>query len=127
MAVYFAADHVVWAGQAGLTTDAKKLARWQKVSLWAWFGGSVCTLLQECEEIGVLAATKRPGEPVPEWRARQAKAAAEIDRRILVLVHAGLQVRNGEKREKERRLRTHTRTRARARSLSLTLLSFPSF
>ena len=92
MAVYFAADHVVWAGQAGLTTDAKKLARWQKVSLWAWFGGSVCTLLQECEEIGALAATKRPGEPVPAWRARQAKAAAEIDRRILVLVHAGLQV-----------------------------------
>ena len=93
MAVYFAADHVVWAGQAGLTTDAKRLARWQKVSLWAWFGGSACTLLQECEEVGVLAATKRPGEAVPAWRARQAKAAAEIDRRILVLVHAGLQVR----------------------------------
>ena len=116
MAVYFAADHVVWAGQAGLTTDAKKLARWQKVSLWSWLGGSACTLLQECEEIGALAGTKRPGETVPAWRARQAKAAAEIDRRILVLVHAGLQVKGGREggggeKDGKSRARTHTHTR----------------
>ena len=88
MALYFAGDHVVWASQAGVTTNKKLVERWQKISLYSWCGGSVITIVQECEEIGKLASTRGAGEPLADWRRRQANAAAEIDRRLLTLVHA---------------------------------------
>lgn len=88
MALYFAGDHVVWASQAGLTTNKKLVDRWQKISLYSWCGGSVITIVQECEEIGALASTRGAGEPLADWRRRQAAAAAEIDRRLLTLIHA---------------------------------------
>ena len=88
MALYFAGDHVVWASQAGLTTNKKVVDKWQKISLYSWCGGSVITIIQECEEIGALASTRGAGEPLADWRRRQAAAAAEIDRRLLTLVHA---------------------------------------
>lgn len=88
MALYFAGDHVVWASQAGVTANKKLVERWQKISLYSWCGGSVITIMQECEEIGALASTRGAGEPLADWRRRQAGAAAEIDRRLLTLVHA---------------------------------------
>ena len=88
MALYFAGDHVVWASQAGITTNKRLVEKWQKISLYSWCGGSVITIVQECEEIGVLASTRGAGEPLADWRRRQRSAAAEIDRRLLTLVHA---------------------------------------
>ena len=32
MAVYFGADHVVWAGQAGLVANKQLLERWRRFS-----------------------------------------------------------------------------------------------
>ena len=88
MALYFAGDHVVWASQAGVTADRRLVDRWQRISLYSWCGGSVITIVQECEEIGALASTRGAGEALADWRRRQAAAAAEIDRRLLTLLHA---------------------------------------
>ena len=90
-ALYFGGDHVVWASQAGIYTNKRVVDKWQKVSLYSWLGSSLVTVVQECEEVGALAATRRAGEPLADWRARQAAAAAEIDRRLFVLVHACVQ------------------------------------
>ena len=47
MAIYFAADHVVWAQQAGLLANKDLTNHAQKCSLYGWFGGSLCTIVQE--------------------------------------------------------------------------------
>lgn len=47
MAIYFGADHVVWAYQIGLTTDKNIGERFQKISLWSWALGSLCTIATE--------------------------------------------------------------------------------
>ena len=47
MATYFAADHVVWAGQIGLYSNKATLERAQKTSLWGWALGSACTAYLE--------------------------------------------------------------------------------
>lgn len=51
MALYFAADHVVWAHQIGLLQDKKAGERAQKVSLWSWALGSVATMVLEANTI----------------------------------------------------------------------------
>ncbi|KAK9838281.1 hypothetical protein WJX81_002226 [Elliptochloris bilobata] len=91
MAVYFGADHVVWASQAGLYTNKQAVERWQKASLYGWMGGSVCTVVAECYELLALTAVRRDGESEAAWKARQARALAEVDGRLLVLFHALVQ------------------------------------
>jgi hypothetical protein len=59
MAVYFGADHFVWAYQIGLITDKMVGERWQKTSLYAWAAGSVCT-------VGAVAVCKG-GERMWLW------------------------------------------------------------
>ena len=145
MAVYFAADHVVWAGQAGIYTNKEALDRfcpragpagvrrapqflgcpllcrpwaastallvwqprglaggvpsgrrahrWQKLSLWSWFGGSGCTIISEAHELAKLAEQRKKGETDAEFKARRAKAMGEVDARLLTLVHALFQAR----------------------------------
>jgi hypothetical protein len=56
MAVYFAADHVVWAHQIGLLQDKRTGERAQKVSLYSWAMGSVATMVLEANTI--LAVSK---------------------------------------------------------------------
>ncbi|KAK9814890.1 hypothetical protein WJX73_001456 [Symbiochloris irregularis] len=90
MGVYFAADHVVWASQAGIYTNKENIDRWQKVSLWSWFGGSGCTIVTELTELARLLQ-RRPKESEAEWNARRNKSLAEIDARLLTLVHASFQ------------------------------------
>jgi hypothetical protein len=51
MALYFAADHVVWAHQIGLLTDKRAGERAQKLSLWSWALGSVTTMILEANII----------------------------------------------------------------------------
>lgn len=51
MALYFAADHVVWAHQIGLLQDKRTGERAQKVSLWSWALGSVTTMILEANTI----------------------------------------------------------------------------
>ena len=51
MAVYFGADHVVWASQAGLLADKETTRRAQKASFYGWLGGSVCTVASELFEL----------------------------------------------------------------------------
>eukprot|EP01024_Parvocaulis_polyphysoides_P068157 TRINITY_DN8268_c0_g1_i4.p1 TRINITY_DN8268_c0_g1~~TRINITY_DN8268_c0_g1_i4.p1 ORF type:complete len:259 (-),score=30.05 TRINITY_DN8268_c0_g1_i4:260-997(-) len=47
MAIYFGFDHVIWAHQAGLVQDKSFVERCQKISLWNWFCGSLCTICLE--------------------------------------------------------------------------------
>eukprot|EP00877_Chromochloris_zofingiensis_P005583 jgi/Chrzof1/15025/Cz09g24120.t1 len=91
MAIYFAADHVVWAFQIGLVTDKTTGERAQKVSLWGWALGSVCTILLEANGIAQASARRLPNEGDVEWAKRQEAARKEINQRLLVLVHGLVQ------------------------------------
>jgi hypothetical protein len=91
MAVYFAADHVVWAYQIGLVSDKAVGERFQKLSLWGWALGSACTIVLEAVAIAEAAAPRRDGEGDAEWAKRQQTAKAEINGRLLVLFHALVQ------------------------------------
>ena len=63
-AVYFAGDHVVWASQAGIYSNKEVIDRAQKISLWAWFGASTCTIVNELTELANMRRTRvlLPGE-----------------------------------------------------------------
>ncbi|CAL5227522.1 g10509 [Coccomyxa viridis] len=92
MAIYFGADHVVWAGQAGLVSNKQTLERYQKASLYGWAGGSLCTVIAEAWELTVLNQTvRRKDESEEAWQARQLKAIADINSHSLVLFHALVQ------------------------------------
>lgn len=94
--VYFGCDHWVWASQAGVLTDKEKVKRFQRASMWGWFGASLCTVGAEVYSIWELLGS--PLEPIPktadgsvdhEAQCRVAMAKqAELDRRSLVLIHA---------------------------------------
>ncbi len=56
-------------------------------------GGSICTVVAECTELLSLTAVRREGEGEAAWRARQGRALAEVDGRLLVLFHALVQAR----------------------------------
>lgn len=89
-AMYFGADHVVWASQAGILTNKALVDKFQKTSLYSWFGASLCTGLTELYELA-QAAKKRPDEDEASWRERVRRSKAEIDRRAFVLTHAVVQ------------------------------------
>lgn len=91
MAIYFGADHVVWAGQAGLVSNKTLLERFQKASLYGWAGGSLCTVISESWELVQLNKIKRKDESEEAWQARQAKAISEINSHSLVLFHGLVQ------------------------------------
>lgn len=57
MALYFAADHVVWAHQIGLLTNKKAGERAQKVSLYSWALGSVATMVLEANTILAVSSS----------------------------------------------------------------------
>jgi hypothetical protein len=61
MAIYFGADHIVWAQQAGLINNKQLTDRAQKASLYGWFGGSLCTLASELYELAGGCYLGRPG------------------------------------------------------------------
>ncbi|KAF8059207.1 lvsF [Scenedesmus sp. PABB004] len=91
MATYFAADHVVWAFQIGLVSSKQTGERAQKVSLWSWALGSVVTMIMEANAILSLSSRRLPGESDAEWARRQDAARADINGRLLVFLHGGLQ------------------------------------
>ena len=69
MALYVGADHVVWATSAGVLSggDAKaRGARFQKVSLWAWFVASVASAAAQTgdltQALDEMSAVKRDSE-----------------------------------------------------------------
>mmetsp|Transcript_19244 Transcript_19244/g.58089 ORF Transcript_19244/g.58089 Transcript_19244/m.58089 type:complete len:262 (-) Transcript_19244:773-1558(-) len=94
-ALYFGADHVVWASQAGLITDKTKVERAQKLSLYSWLGASLCTVAGELTEILRMALpaiiVQEQGEDDGKYMARQQAAVDEINKRGLVLFHASIQ------------------------------------
>ena len=53
----------------------------------------MCTVVAECYELLTLSAVRRDGESEDAWKARQARALAEVDSRLLVLFHALVQAR----------------------------------
>lgn len=59
MAMYFGADHMVWAYQIGLTKDKAAGERWGKISLWSWALGSVCTVVAESWSIAKLQVKRK--------------------------------------------------------------------
>lgn len=58
MALYFAADHVVWAHQIGLLQDKRTGERAQKVSLYSWALGSVATMVLEANTILLVSSCR---------------------------------------------------------------------
>ena len=93
MAMYFGADHFVWAYQIGLTTDKKSGERWQKISLWSWAMGSVCTVVAEAYTIATLTVVQKDGESDQDYNKRVDEARSQINQKMLALVHGLVQVR----------------------------------
>jgi len=92
MAIYFTADHVVWAYQIGLVTNKTVGEKAQKTSLWGWALGSLCTAVLESVAILEAAAPRKEGEGDAEWAKRQEAARQETNGRLLVLFHALVQM-----------------------------------
>lgn len=95
MSIYFGADHFVWAHQIGILTDNSKdkkgTERWQKLSLWSWALGSVCTVAAEVFQIARTEVVRKEGESDEEYDARVDEARAQIQARMLTLVHGLVQ------------------------------------
>lgn len=87
MAIYFGGDHVVWMKQAGLIESAEIF---QKVSMYGWFGGSMCTILTEIYELQAMLKRKY-GETDAEYDIRQKKMQNEVKEKSIVLIHAMFQ------------------------------------
>lgn len=99
MAIYFGADHFVWAYQIGLITNKTTGERWQKVSLWSWALGSACTVAAEGYGIAAAkAVVRKEGESDEEFSKRQEEVQKAVNARVLTLVHGLVQVggANGE-------------------------------
>lgn len=91
MATYFGADHFVWAHQIGLIADKKTGERFQKLSLWSWALGSACTVAAEAFQIASTSVPRKEGEGDAEYDKRVDEARAQINQRMLVLIHALVQ------------------------------------
>jgi len=87
MAVYFGADHVVWMKQAGLMESAQTF---QKLSMYGWFGGSLCTIVTELYEIQDMIKRKR-GETDGDYEKRQEELQKQLKEKAVVLIHAVFQ------------------------------------
>lgn len=92
MAGYFAFDHIIWSGQAGLVADTKPLAKYQRISSFCWFGGSLCTITCEAYEIMRLLAIVKGEESEEDWEKEKNRIDEEVHRRSIILIHACLQV-----------------------------------
>lgn len=87
MAVYFGADHFVWAHQIGILNDKAAAEKWQKLSLWSWALGSVCTVFGEAWQIIELSVVRKEGESDADYNKRVEAARKATNERMLVLVH----------------------------------------
>jgi len=101
MALYFGGDHVVWAKSAGLIEGAETATLAKKVSMYSWFGGSVCKALVQMFELSKLVSRTnaklktlqdKDGEDAEdERRETRAKADAEALKRTFTVCHAAIQ------------------------------------
>lgn len=66
--------------------------RAQKTSLWSWALGSACSIISECYEIAQLSNIQQGGESQEAWDMRKLKAQTEINKRLITLIHAIIQV-----------------------------------
>lgn len=87
MAIYFGGDHVVWMKQAGLIDSA---VSFQKLSMYGWFGGSLCTIVTEIYELQAMVKRKY-GETDVEYEKRQEKVQKELKEKSIVVIHAVFQ------------------------------------
>lgn len=99
------------------------MSRFQKVSLYSWAGGSVCTAANEAYELLQISKIKPKGETDSEWVARRAKTVDEVNTRLLTLFHSCVQVR-GCPRYLDLRLQTEGRGPAGLPPLTLLVLSW---
>lgn len=90
MSIYFGADHVVWAQQAGLLSNKELTDRAQKASMYGWLGGSLCTIVGEIYEIQAITS-RRKGETDEQYEERQVQCHGDVTRRTIVLIHAAVQ------------------------------------
>lgn len=92
MALYFGFDHVIWASQAGIYTDKQGIESAKKISLYSWFGGSICTIV---EDLAVISNAIQKVELLERGSQERKKAIEDavqiIEARRLTLLHAGLQ------------------------------------
>uniref|UniRef100_A0A7R9VW38 Peroxisomal membrane protein 11C n=1 Tax=Chlamydomonas euryale TaxID=1486919 RepID=A0A7R9VW38_9CHLO len=91
MAIYFGADHFVWAYQIGLISDKTTGERMQKLSLWAWALGSVATIGVEAYNIAATQVVQGKDESDESYNMRVDEARKAINQKMLVLVHACFQ------------------------------------
>ncbi|GFR43503.1 hypothetical protein Agub_g4592, partial [Astrephomene gubernaculifera] len=91
MAVYFGADHVVWAHQIGLISDKKIGERYQKLSLWTWALGSVCSVAAESWQIAMQSVVRKEGESDADYEKRVEAVKNDINNRLFIILHSVIQ------------------------------------
>jgi len=98
MALYFGGDHLVWAKSSGILEDAETATLAKKVSMYGWFGGSVCKALVEMFELSKLVSKTNQKlkdltdeEFEEERREVRAKADAQALKRTFSVCHAAVQ------------------------------------
>ena len=73
------------------------LYRCQKTSLWSWLLGSISTItLEGCSlsDGSEMSVTRQDDEDEEAWSQRRAGLLAKMQKKVLVLAHAILQVRH---------------------------------
>lgn len=90
MAMYFAADHCVWAHQIGLTSNKQLADKFQKLSLYSWALGSVCTILVESWQAYKITFKDLPNVS-PEDQAKKEQLELALKQRLFVATHGLVQ------------------------------------
>mmetsp|Transcript_43517 Transcript_43517/g.111271 ORF Transcript_43517/g.111271 Transcript_43517/m.111271 type:complete len:228 (+) Transcript_43517:159-842(+) len=84
---YCVGNHTAFLGEVGFLQDKELTANAGKASLWGWCLSSLAGALIEAYHIAHMAAARREGEDEAAWRARKAAAQAELNTRLLTMVH----------------------------------------
>uniref|UniRef100_A0A7S0US10 Peroxisomal membrane protein 11C n=1 Tax=Polytomella parva TaxID=51329 RepID=A0A7S0US10_9CHLO len=90
MALYFGADHLVWAQQLGLV-DKKTGDKFSTLSLAGWAYGSVLAAIAEIYQISNLHVKREEGESEEAFAKRVEVAKAAMNKHCFALFSAAIQ------------------------------------
>lgn len=66
--------------------------RYQKLSLYSWAIGSLCTVVTESWQISTKSLSRKEGETDEEYAKRVEEATKQMNQHLFILIHALFQV-----------------------------------
>lgn len=91
MAIYFGADHVVWAYQIGLVNDKELGERFQKLSLYSWAVGSLVGTVADAWQIVELSNVVTQGSSKEDQEQLLREVNRKVNERLMFLSHGLVQ------------------------------------